>query len=183
MSSEAQISTPDTVLIYPEIIMPDRDVPGPCRCQNGTGSMSRRDLMGSGFAIAGLPGLCCTSEEAPPESLTFEGSILSLDLSAAPALAKRGSAVRIVDTSRNVNLIVVHSRAGTFAALERSCTHGGAQVTWNRRNETVQCTSWGHSEFALDGTVLGGSAKKPLRTYPVSRHGKRLRINLAGASA
>jgi Rieske Fe-S protein len=133
--------------------------------------------------MAAVPGLCCTTEEAPGGSYTFAEDSLIIDLSQAEALARPGGAVRIVDVGREVNLIVVHASRGSFAALDRSCTHGGAQVVYNRHNKTVQCTSWGHSEFALDGTVRGGSARKPLRSYPVAREGSQLRIDLSGALA
>ena len=145
--------------------------------------MSRRDLMGSSLAMAGLPGLCCTSEEASPASFAMTGATLTIDLLLARPLAKPGGAIKVVDRSRNLNLIVVQSEKGTFDALERSCTHAGAQVVYNRRNKTVQCTSWGHSEFSLNGAVLGGSAKRPLRTYPAERVGNLLRIDLSGAAA
>jgi nitrite reductase/ring-hydroxylating ferredoxin subunit len=138
--------------------------------------------MCSSFAAAGLSGVCCTTEEAPAGSFTVLGTTLTIDLTHLRSLARRGSAARVVDTGRGINLIVVRDSHGRFAALERSCTHGGAQVVYNGRNDTVQCTSWGHSEFALDGAVLGGSARKPLRRYPVAREGTKLRIDLAGAA-
>ena len=139
--------------------------------------------MGNSLALAGVPVLCCSTEEVPAGSFRIEGPLLTLDLAAAPPLKRPGSAARIVDLARGVNLIVVRDRKSRYAALERSCTHGGAQVAYNGKNETVQCTSWGHSEFALDGSVLGGSARKPLRSYPVQRKGDQLRIDLSGAAA
>ena len=128
--------------------------------------------------MAGLPPLCCTTPEIPPASFTIQGAVLTIDLQRAPELRKSGGAVRVVDLERKVNLIVVHPARNRFAALDRSCTHGGAQVVYNGRNQTVQCTSWGHSEFALDGTVLGGSAKRPVRAYEIRRAGDRLEIVL-----
>jgi Rieske Fe-S protein len=106
--------------------------------------------------------LCCRTEELPAAAFRVTDGKVEIDLAAAKALAKPGSAVKVVDLARDVNLIVVQSGKGGFAALERSCTHGGAQVVYNERNGTVQCTSWGHSEFALDGTVLAGPPPRPL---------------------
>ena len=128
--------------------------------------------------MAGLPPLCCTTPEIPPASFTIQGAVLIIDLQRAPELRKSGAAVRVVDLERKVNLIVVHPAKNRFAALDRSCTHGGAQVVYNGHNQTVQCTSWGHSEFALDGTVLGGTAKRPVRAYGIRRAGDRLEIVL-----
>jgi nitrite reductase/ring-hydroxylating ferredoxin subunit len=139
--------------------------------------------MGSSLVMAGLPGLCCTTEEASAASFTISGSTLTIDLSLARTLARPGGAMKVIDMARRINLIVVQPEHGKFEALERSCTHGGAQVIYNRRNKTVQCTSWGHSEFALDGAVLGGSARMPLRTYPTQRVGNHLWIDLSGGAA
>jgi Rieske Fe-S protein len=135
--------------------------------------MNRRRLL-QGF----VAGLCCTSEELPQAAWSVEGARLLIDLGRAPALRKPGGAVKVIDLNRRLNLIVVHPQKNRFAALDRSCTHGGAQVAYNRHHGTVQCTSWGHSEFALDGAVLGGSAKRALRAYNVRRAGNRLEIML-----
>jgi Rieske Fe-S protein len=128
-----------------------------------------------------MAGLCCTSEELAPAAFTFQGAALLIDLERAPALCKTGGSVKVVDLGHKVNLIVVHAEGNRFVALDRSCTHGGAQVVYNRHNRTVQCTSWGHSEFALDGALLGGSAKRPLKSYPVRRAGDRLEVLLGTA--
>jgi nitrite reductase/ring-hydroxylating ferredoxin subunit len=140
--------------------------------------MNRRQLLRSSLAMASLGGLCCVTPELPAAAFTVENGHLIIDLEKASILAKPGSTAKVIDLRRDLNIIVVHSRKNRFAALDRSCTHGGAQVAYNRHNRTVQCTSWGHSEFALDGAVLGGSAKEPLRTYAVRRRGGRLEIEL-----
>jgi Rieske Fe-S protein len=127
--------------------------------------------------MVGVP-LCCTTEEIPSTSFTISGGSLIIDLKKTPALANPGRAVKVVDVDRKINLIVVHEKRNHFVALDRSCTHGGAQVAYNRYNGTVQCSSWGHSEFALDGTLLGGSARRPLRSYKVQHTGDQLEIML-----
>lgn len=156
--------------------MPGRDTAGSCRCDSGPGSMSRRELMGTSMAAVGL---CCVTEEAPVASFVIENKTVRIDLRQAPVLAKIGGAVRVVDVDRGINLIAVHPEKDRYAALHRSCTHGGAQVAYSRKNKTVICTSWGHSEFALDGTVLGGSAKRDLPAYPVHREGDILLIEVS----
>jgi Rieske Fe-S protein len=153
-----------------------------CWCQASAGGMNRRQLIRSSLAMAGLPGLCCTTQELPPASFTIQGGSVIIDLKQASALLKPGAAVKVIELERKLNLIVVHPEKNRFAALERSCTHGGAQVVYNRRRRTVQCTSWGHSEFALDGAVLGGSAKRALRAYEVRRAGDQLEIILEAKS-
>ncbi len=140
--------------------------------------LDRRQVLGSALAMAGLPGPCCSTEELPAAAFAIAGAVLTIDLARAPALARRGGSVKVADESRKLNLIVVHAAGNRFAALDRACTHGGAPVAYNRHNKTVQCTSWGHSEFALDGRLLGGSAKTPLRSYATRRTGNRLEILL-----
>ncbi len=146
--------------------------------ENRSVCLNRRELMQRSLALAGIPAVCCTTAEIPAASLSFRDDLLIIDLRRAPQLAKAGAAVKVIDQKRGVNLIVVHGRKGELAALERSCTHGGAQVAYNRINDTVQCSSWGHSEFDLSGAVLGGSARKPLRAYAVRRAGRTLEIAL-----
>jgi Rieske Fe-S protein len=139
--------------------------------------------VGNSLALAGIPVLCCSTEEVPADSFRIDGTLLTLNLSSVALLRKRGSAARVVDLERGINLIVVRDKTGRFAALDRSCTHGGAQVAYNRRNDTVQCTSWGHSEFALDGAVLGGSARKPLRAFQTELAGNKLLIHIGEFAA
>ncbi len=132
----------------------------------------------SATVVGGNREACCTTQEAPEGSFRIEEGFVVLDTGKVPSLGRKGGAAKVIDIDRGVNLIVVEPEKGRFAALERSCTHGGAQVVYNGLNRTVQCTSWGHSEFALDGRILGGSAKKPLPVHEVSLEGKLLRIRL-----
>ena len=143
--------------------------------------LSRRTLLGScssALALGEDRTACCATPEAPPDSFRVEGGYILVDIRKVPSLGRKGGAAKIVDIDRNVNIIVVEPEKGRFAALERSCTHGGAQVVYNGINKTVQCTSWGHSEFALDGRLLGGSAKKPLPTHEARVEGTTVRIKL-----
>ncbi len=135
-------------------------------------------MLASAVSMAGAKELCCTTPEAPAGSYRIDGGEILLEIDKVPSLGRKGGAVKVVDIDRGVNLIVVEPEKGRFAALERSCTHGGAQVVYNGVNRTVQCTSWGHSEFALDGQVLGGSAKKRLPVHEVRLEGGLLRIRL-----
>lgn len=127
--------------------------------------------------------MCCSTEELPSGTFRLDGATLTIDLDSAAPLSKPGSAARVVDLARGVNLMVVRDRKNRYAVLDSSCTHGGAEVAYNRKNQTVQCTSWGHSEFALDGAVLGGSAKKPLRAYKTEISGRKLLVHLGEGAA
>jgi thiosulfate dehydrogenase [quinone] large subunit len=75
-------------------------------------------------------------------------------------------------------VIVVHPGRRRYAALEPLCTHAQGPVAYKPKHGTLQCTCWGRSEFALDGRVVGGPARRPLRRYPVTLAGDTLTIQL-----
>ena len=149
-----------------------------CTC----GRLSRRDLLESPMLLVGAPSLCCSVAEVPPAAVVRSGETVVIDLARTPELRRAGTAARIDDPAGKRNVIVLHASRGRFVALDRTCTHGGGPIAWNPGKKTVQCTCWGHSEFALDGAILGGPAKKPLPVYPTRLEGDRLEIRL-GAQA
>jgi Rieske Fe-S protein len=105
-----------------------------------------------------------------------------IDLRRAAGLRSTGSAVKIVNPEQKIDLIVARTAKDRWIALNRSCTHGGAQVVYNHRRQSAQCTSLGHSEFDLQGTVLRGPAPRPLPVHEVRRTGNQLRISREAAS-
>jgi Rieske Fe-S protein len=141
--------------------------------------VNRREML---LAIAAVPSLCCTTAPVPPDACRFEKGVLLIDLRRAPLLQSIDGSGRVVNFDLQLNLIVVNLGHGEFLAADRSCTHGGAQVVWSRHHKALQCTSWGHSEFASDGRVLGGSAREPLRVYPAALENSTLKIEPAPRS-
>lgn len=135
----------------------------------------RRELLKRSLLATGFAPLCCITPEAPSHSFACEENRIFLDRG---LLSQPGSAVAIVVASRNLNLIVIHWKRGRFAALDRSCTHGGAQCAYNNRRMTVQCTSLNHAEFGLDGALLHGRTHGNLKTYAVQALGRQLVISL-----
>jgi len=128
--------------------------------------------------LAGVPPLCCYTPEVPPESVTYEGATLILDLNKASGLRPVGSARAVVDAPRKLNIIVAHTDKRRFVALDRSCTHGGAPCTYNHKRRSLRCTSLNHAEYDLHGTLLHGRTHGHLRTYEVQLAGTRLEISL-----
>jgi nitrite reductase/ring-hydroxylating ferredoxin subunit len=143
-----------------------------------SGSVDRRTFLRSSVLFGGVVPLCCTTPAAPPESVSFEGATLILDLKRIPDLRAVGSACAVVDAGRKVNIIVARSDARHYVALDRSCTHGGAQCTYVHRRRRLRCTSLNHAEYELDGTLLHGRTHGNLRAYTVRLDGARLRIAL-----
>ncbi len=144
----------------------------------GSAVLDRRELLQGSMGLLGVVPLCCRSDEIPRESLTFGRDAVRIDLGKWPALRRVGASGAVVDLGRGLNLIVVHTATGSFVALDRSCTHGGAQCTYNPKRHTLRCTSLNHAEYELDGTLLHGRTHGNLRTYPVRLAGGVLEIGL-----
>ncbi len=128
--------------------------------------------------MAGIPPLCCTTEALPPASVEFGNGKITVDLGRVPELQRNGVSFRIVDDSRKLNLILIHAGRGLYVAMDRSCTHAGAQCTYDRKRQTLQCTSLNHAEYDLRGKLLHGRTHGDLRTYPVRVTGSALEIML-----
>jgi nitrite reductase/ring-hydroxylating ferredoxin subunit len=103
---------------------------------------------------------------------------LVLDLDRARELQRVGSALAVVDGGRGVNVIVACTGRGRYAALDRTCTHGGAMCAYEHDRRSLRCTSLNHAEYALDGTLLHGRSHGNLRAYEARRRGSRLEIAL-----
>ncbi|HBY60802.1 MAG TPA: hypothetical protein DEH78_13350 [Solibacterales bacterium] len=138
--------------------------------------MERRQFL----LVAGAPLLCCDVDEVPLSSVSVEGSLVTVDLNRVRWLTKAGSAAKIVDPAHALNLVIAHVTKGHYVALHRKCTHGGGPVAYSHKRKSVMCTCWGHSEFDLQGRVLGGPAKRPLPVFPARLAGRRLEIRLEG---
>jgi Rieske Fe-S protein len=139
---------------------------------------NRRELLQGVLALAGPP--CCTAPEAPAAAVAIADGEVRIDLRRAPGLRAEGGSARVVDEGRRIDVIVVRTGKRRYAALDRKCTHGGGPVAYKPKQRTVQCTCWGRSEFALDGRVAGGPAKRPLRSHAVALAGDTLIIRMEG---
>ena len=140
--------------------------------------ISRRDVLRGSLGLAGLSSLCCSTPELAPECFRFEGATVVVDLGRASERLAVGSAVAIVDLSREVYILVACPEKGRYVALDRSCTHNYAQCAYNHRRRTLQCTSLNHAEYGLDGTLLHGRTHGNLRAYDTVRSGSQLVIRL-----
>jgi Rieske Fe-S protein len=137
----------------------------------------RRFLIGA-LAVTGFPPLCCTSRALPPASLVFDSQKVTIDLSRVPELRRTGTAFRLVDEGRKLNLLLIHVSRRVYVSLDRTCTHGGAQCTFNPKRQTLQCTSLNHAEYDLQGTLLHGRTHGNLRTYQTKASGETVEIRL-----
>jgi nitrite reductase/ring-hydroxylating ferredoxin subunit len=143
-----------------------------------SGGVDRRGFLHNFALLGAVAPLCCTTPTAPSESVSFEGATLVLDLRRTLDLRAVGSACAVVDAGRKVNIIVARPDARRYVAIDRSCTHGGAQCAYVHRRRRLRCTSLNHAEYELDGTLLHGRTHGNLRAYSVRLDGARLRIAL-----
>lgn len=144
--------------------------------QAAKSEIQRRQFLLGSLAATGLPPLCCTTCPLPPESISFDSEKVTIDLARVPQLRRAGAAFSVVDERRKLNLILIHVRRGLYVSMDRSCTHGGAQCTFNPRRDTVQCTSLNHAEYDLRGTLLHGRTHGNLKTYETKMSGATVEI-------
>jgi nitrite reductase/ring-hydroxylating ferredoxin subunit len=144
--------------------------------------IQRRQFLQGALAMTALPPLCCTTRALPPAAIAFDSETVTVDLSRVPQLRRTGAAFSIVDEGRKLNLILIHVQPGRYVAMDRSCTHGGAQCTYNPKRLTLQCTSLNHAEYDLRGTLLHGRTHGNLRAYETKTSGATVEIRL-GRSA
>ena len=147
--------------------------------------VSRRDLIHGSLIALASPCMCsasaspwcCGVPDIPQSSVYFEIGLIRVDLTRAPGLRRKGASAKIVAEQRSVNIIIAHPEKERYVAVDGRCTHNDSgRLTYVHELRLLHCTCWGHSRFALDGTVLAGPAKKNLRTYEVRFVGNTLTI-------
>lgn len=109
----------------------------------------------SGTAIA-LTG-CAT---LPVVKTASDGKTLKVPLS---AFAK-SSSVLVRNKDQEYDILLIKKTDG-YTALQMKCTHRDTAL--NSSATSIHCTDHG-SRFDLEGKVLEGPAKKPLKTYLVA---------------
>lgn len=149
-----------------------------------THAFSRRELLLSApaglcfCAAAAEPPSCCRTPALATGTVEIAGSTVTIDLARAPSLAGAGGSAMITDQQRKIHILVFRPEKRRYVALSSRCTHGGAGLTYNHRKRFVQCTSFGHSIFRLDGTVDKGPARAALKSYATAVSAGKLQIYL-----
>jgi Rieske Fe-S protein len=142
----------------------------------GPSEIERRRFLQGAIAVVAVPPVCCRTPSLPPVSVAFETGKITVDLTRVPELLLRNAAYSVTDEGRKINVIVIHAERGHYIAMDRSCTHGGAQCTYNPKRRTLQCTSLNHAEYDLRGTLLHGRTHGNLRTYKTEKSGSTVVI-------
>ncbi|MDJ0653845.1 MAG: Rieske 2Fe-2S domain-containing protein [Xanthomonadales bacterium] len=153
--------------------------------------IDRRDFIKKGAAgvavtsacLCGVNG-CATytgisnTPAANPDSITFDGSVLTVNLSSEPALRQVGGAVKVRNSDLPDELIIARVEENRFVIASLLCTHRGVELEYDRENTRFKCPSLGSSVFALDGANVSGMARKPLRTYEAVLESNSLTIRV-----
>jgi Rieske Fe-S protein len=147
-------------------------------------------VIGTTTCLCGLGG-CATFTKTgntppiPEDAYTFEAEVgrVVVDLGRVPQLAEMGGSVKIRDAALSDALIIARTAQETYVVASIECPHRGVEVEYRPDRSEFECASLGSSEFALDGSRLGGPAKQPLRIFAASLDAEaqsRLIIDLSG---
>jgi Rieske Fe-S protein len=134
------------------------------------GECSRRALLqgvGVAAAAAMLPACGQSGSDLPPATTTMCGSNICIDLTDPrnQALATPGGAL-LVDTSGDT-IMVIRMSVTDVIALSAICTHSGCSMNFLPSQQLLDCPCHG-SQFAEDGSVVRGPARRPLKVYVAS---------------
>ncbi|MBC2744468.1 MAG: Rieske 2Fe-2S domain-containing protein [Desulfosarcina sp.] len=125
-----------------------------------------------------LFGICETPLPADPDSWSCDSGTVQITLFQVPELKAPGSGVRLEGKGLDPRLLVFHGDDGQYHAIANRCTHMGRRIDTIAGSNTIQCCSVSKSTFTYDGQPVGGAAKKPVKTYPVTLDGETLTVTL-----
>lgn len=118
---------------------------------------------------AGHPG--CDVTPGRPEDGWVE-----VKLADHPALREPGGASEVKVPEALLDVVVMHTAPGCYAAVWRICTHGDCHVGYVPREALLECPCHG-SRFGEDGKVLRGPATRPLQAFRAARVGESVFIH------
>lgn len=113
-----------------------------------------------------------------PEALTRKDNEYLIDLSKEPVLSQVGGAVKIKNEANPQGIMVAHTGENAYKVVSLSCPHRGAEVEYDHKQSRFVCSSLGSSKFSLDGGLLKGPAKKPLKPFQANIQNGILSIKL-----
>jgi len=151
--------------------------------------VTRRDmirqvaLVGGGLCICsrinadnGKKSGCCFTPDVEPEAVVFRRDAIIIDLEKSYLLREVGDAVYVDTPDKTDRIILIHESLSEYLALSRLCTHGGQALSYIKERKVLQCNSYNHSIFELNGAVWKGPAPVPIRLYSLQQKGDSLEI-------
>ena len=151
--------------------------------------MNRREMLQKSAILVGsicicktihaddpLVSTCCITPEIEQQCLTFKENSLVIDLEQTATLQRNGQAVYVDYPEKYLKMIVIRENKNKYYALSRLCTHGGQALSYVQERRKLQCNSFNHSIFNLDGTVWKGPAPTDIRAFEVITGNNKLEI-------
>jgi Rieske Fe-S protein len=126
------------------------------------------------FVLAQLS--ACNSGGPVDGSVAATNGEAALTFAQFPTLATVGGGV-VVDASGTL-LVVIRTGDTTATALSAVCTHESCTVEYMGGNDPISCPCHG-STFNLAGTVLGGPARRSLKSYAAAVDSNGVTVTLA----
>ena len=122
-----------------------------------------------------LLGMC---ETKPLDSAAWSvnDSQVTVNLDAAAGLKSDGAVY--LEGQGLAKPILIVNVAGDYLAFSNSCRHLGRKLDLVPGKNRLRCCSLMHSEYDLDGQVVKGPAKEPVKKYEVSQREGNLVISL-----
>jgi len=139
------------------------------------GAMNRREFVATcALAGAGLMVGGCVAMVTHP--VPVSAGRVRLSLSSYPELAKPDGAIKILPAAAEDPIFVLATGTNEFRAISPICTHRGCTVDVNGARLVCPCHG---STYNREGKVLRGPAERALTTYPVTRDGDTLVIQVS----
>jgi cytochrome b6-f complex iron-sulfur subunit len=153
---------------------------------------SRREFLGrmgvwstcacAGFAGASSCSMMAGVSKVPAlsgEAFYLEDNELIIDLTKTALLNNSGDAAKlVVPLHDRLKLIIILDPSGQYLVFSDKCDHGGRELNYLVDQSKLQCSSFGHSEYDLDGNVLKGPAKNALPVFKAQRQGQLLKFSI-----
>ncbi len=136
-------------------------------------SFTRRRFLESSAAVLGVAIVGCGPNTAttPQASAGEGGSLILTGLGALEA----GQAAAFTFPGGEPGL-VFKTASGQSGAVSAKCTHQGCTVAWSGNEKNPLHCPCHNSNFALDGKVLSGPAKAPLKHYSATQNGAEITL-------
>jgi len=140
---------------------------------------SRRDILRLGAAAAAAAcGGCAIfgSRKADVTAEPRQGVVRLTQAQSAALLASEGTLL-VKPEGIHDKILVVHLMDHDLYAVSAVCTHLGCTVDYKKETGQIDCPCHG-SQYALDGSVLRGPAKQPLKRYDVTTENGQVMIKV-----
>lgn len=146
--------------------------------------MNRREFLGwvgVGAVASSLPVAIATCLPDSKTSANAETNPTNISVTIAQSSGFQAVGT-VADLDKNGQIYQKKSAVGTvlvmrnpddsnsLIAVNPTCTHRGCTVKWKKSEKLFDCPCH-DAEFAIDGKVLKGPAKKPLATYQAQIEG------------